>query len=105
MAAFIERNEPTWKADLVGKPSVAQARDKYKFGSRIDRGRYGSVYISTGLWDTVAIKLIECKNDAEVEWAASEMQIMLTVSGHRNVANLIEAFYSDSMLIESTKVG
>ena len=77
---------------MVGKPTVAQAREKYKFGQRVDRGRFGTVYMSTGLGD-------------KVDWAASEMQIMMTVSGHRNVVNLIESFYSDGMFVQNTQVG
>ena len=54
--------------------------------------------------DRVAIKLVQCKSGEEVNWAASEMHIVMTISGHRNVVSLIEAFYSDGMLVESTKV-
>ena len=104
MAALLERCEPSWKTDLVGKPSVSLARARNKFGTRLDPGRYGRVYVSTGLGDRVAIKLVECKSDEEVNWAASEMHIVMTISGHRNVVSLIEAFYSDGMLVESTKV-
>ena len=104
-ALWLERWEPTWKSDLVGKPTVAQAREKYKFGQRVDRGRFGTVYVSTGLGDKVAIKVIECKTDREVDWAASEMQIMMTVSGHHNVVKLIESFYSDGLFVQNNQVG
>ena len=104
MAALLERCEPSWKTDLVGKPAVSMARERYKFGTRVARGRFGSVYVSSGIATQVAIKLIECKSDADINWAASEMQILMTISGHRNVLTMIEAFYSDGMFIECTKV-
>ena len=83
MQRWLERWDATWKSDLVGKPTVAKAREKYTFGTRVERGRFGSVHMSTGPGDKVAIKLIECKGEREVDWTASEMQILMTVSGQR----------------------
>ena len=103
MAAFIQRHEPAWKTDLIGKPAISQARVKYKYGERIGRGSFGSVYLSTGLGGKVAIKLMHCKKDEDLQWAASEMQILMTVSGQRNVVTLLETFCTDGMPIETTQ--
>ena len=106
-APVVERWEAAWRADLIGKATVAQARSKYKFGERVGRGRYGRVYVSSGLGDQqpVAIKVVECKSDDEINWAASELQIMMTVSGHHNIMTVFEAFFSDGMVIDKSQAG
>ena len=60
--------------------------------------------MSSGPRDKVAIKLIECKGEREVDRTASEMQILMTVSGHHNVVNLIESFYSVGTCSQSAQV-
>ena len=104
MAAVLERCEPCWKTDLLGKPAISEARERYRIGARTGRGRIGHVYVSTGLGGNYAIKMIECKDDKEVNWAASELHILMTVSGNRNVVSFIDAFYSDGMQCEKNKV-
>ena len=45
------------------------------------------------------MKVLTLKTEDELIAAATEMQIMLTASGHNNVISYEEAFYSDFALL------
>jgi serine/threonine protein kinase len=109
MQAWLEYVDPAWKDDVTLKlPIVSMFKLKFRMGTKLAKGHFGSVFpaYSTGLGETkaVAVKMIELKRTNDVKWVASEMQILLTVTGHRNVILFKEAYYSWGMTVLCSQV-
>ena len=94
-----ERNDSAWISHLRGCPDTASGQLKYSLLSKLGKGRFGTVYLARFREEAqahVAVKSMKPQSEEEVAWAASELQIMLTVAGHKNVLSLREAFCSHS---------
>ena len=97
---WFEVRNPEWKDVLMKSPTITAGKAKYAFfGSKLGKGKFGSVYRASDLGShVVAIRMLESiKDEDSLMWAAIELQVFLTVTGHPNVVGLHEAFFSDGL--------
>ena len=92
-----ERNDKAWISHLKGCPDIASGKCKYRLFSKLGEGKFGTVWCAgfrQEVQANVAVKIPKARSKDDVAWVAAELQIMLTVAGHKNVLSLREAFYS-----------
>ena len=91
---------------LTQSPWISAGRAKYTFvGVKLGKGKFGSVFRATDLGShMVAVKMLEAiKSQDGLMWAAVELQVLLTLTGHPNVVGFHEVFFSDG-IVEPNRV-
>ena len=97
---LLEVRNPEWKDVLMKSPTISAGKEKYAFfGCKLGTGKFGSVFRASDLGSrVVAIKMLKSIKDEDgLMWAAIELQVFLTVTGHPNGVGLHEVFFSDGI--------
>ena len=103
---LLEVRNPEWIETLRKSPAISAGKDKYSFiASKSGKGKFGAVFraIDHGS-HMVAVKMREAiKSQDGLMWAAVELQVLLTLTGHPNVVGFHEVFFSDG-IVEPNRV-
>ena len=103
---LLEVRNPEWRELLRKSPAISVGKEKYSlFGTKLGKGKFGSVFraIDQG-GHIVAVKMLESiKSQDALMWAAVELQVLLTLTGHPNVVGFQEVFFSDG-IVEPNRV-
>ena len=112
MSMWVELHDPAWEASMRQCRPVDEFKRQYTRGAKLGRGSFGKVFWcekskrdASESPTVFAAKVCEVKDASDLELLVVEYHVHGTVTGHPNVAGMMEVFFSEKCVVFMLDLG